>query len=62
MRQQCDDCHKADKTLCAECNNRRAMAADRAYDELRESGFYSEYQRNIVSEMEEQALRPFGRL
>ena len=61
MRQQCDDCNTADKTLCGECRARSQARADRKYDELREGGYRSPEHRYMMIEMEEKALYPFGR-
>ena len=61
MKIVCDDCIQ-DKTACPKCRARVQARADRQYDELREEGYCTSFEKHIVEEMEERSLYPFGRL
>lgn len=48
---RCDDCER-DKKECTACKARRQAAADRAYDEMRETGARSPWELHMSEEME----------
>ena len=56
MKQQCDNCETTNKDLCAECQERAQANADRYYDELREEGYTSAYQKHLADEAEDRAM------